>query len=207
MRKHASEPLHIEPLYQPALRAAGLYWRRHDTVDGQRIDHGDGRPFSTDFTFSRFLVPALCQWRGWALFCDSDFLWRRDVAELFEARSYADAVMVVQHQFEPEPGDKMRGQRQEPYSRKAWSSLMLLNCEHPDNAMLTPDVVNMRQGRWLHGLRWVADEHIGEINARWNWLEGYEAMPDPWAVHYTRGTPDMPGHEGSAYADEWREYA
>ena len=29
---------------------------------------------STEFTYSRFLVPALMNYKGWAIFCDCDFL-------------------------------------------------------------------------------------------------------------------------------------
>ena len=38
---------------------------------------------STDFSFSRFLVPWLCDYRGWALFLDADMLCLGDIAELW----------------------------------------------------------------------------------------------------------------------------
>jgi len=205
MRATCTRPLMVEPLDQDALRLAGLYRRGFDEHDGQRIDWCDGRPFSTEFTFTRFLVPALCQWRGLALFCDSDFLWRRDVAELFALADPDCAVQVVQHRQRPREQRKMRGQIQESYSRKNWSSLVLWNCAHPANQALTPEVVNMRSGRWLHSFGWLRDDQIGALPAEWNWLEGHDDTDiDPKAVHFTRGTPDMPGYEGAHYADEWR---
>ena len=33
---------------------------------------------STEFTYSRFLVPALMNYEGWAIFCDCDFLFFQD---------------------------------------------------------------------------------------------------------------------------------
>jgi hypothetical protein len=207
LRMTCTAPILIESLEQPALRHSGLYSRQYADVDGQRIDCGDGRPFSTDFAFTRFLVPALCQWRGWALFCDSDFLWRGDVSMLFDEQDDARAVMVVQHEHKPREAVKMRGQAQQAYPRKNWSSLILWNCEHPSNAALTPNMVNLCSGRWLHSFGWLRDDEIGALPARWNWLEGHDDPSiDPAAVHYTRGTPDMPGYEGVAYADEWRAY-
>ena len=34
---------------------------------------------STEFTYSRFLVPLLMNFKGWAVFCDCDFLFFEDV--------------------------------------------------------------------------------------------------------------------------------
>jgi hypothetical protein len=134
-------------------------------------------------------------------------MWREGVSELFAMAYDAYAVMVVQHQHQPRENVKMRGQAQQAYPRKNWSSLILWNCEHPSNAVLTPDVVNMRSGRWLHSFGWLCDDEIGALPACWNWLEGHDdPIIEPAAVHYTRGTPDMPGYEDAAYADEWRAY-
>jgi hypothetical protein len=68
--------------------------------------------------------------------------------------------------------------------------------------VLTPEVVNLWAGRDLHRFSWLADEFIGGIPHEWNWLE-----LAPKAVHFTLGTPDMPGHEGAAFAQEWWQYA
>lgn len=203
----ASAPFHVEPLRADRLRRAGLYWRCYDEHDGQRVDWSDGRPFSTDFTYTRFLVPALCQWLGVALFCDSDFMWRRDVSLLLKQYDPRYAVQVVKHDHRPPEKVKMRGQAQAVYPRKNWSSLMLWNCEHPANSGLTPDVVNMREGRWLHRFGWLDDDQIGGLAPEWNWLEGEAGDLDPAAVHYTRGTPDMHGHHDAPFADEWRRWA
>ena len=71
--KKYNDKYNIVPLMEPILRRIGLYRRSyrvfpHDTK--QRYDQFDNKPFSTDFTFTRFLVPALNQYQGWALFMD-----------------------------------------------------------------------------------------------------------------------------------------
>ena len=199
---HASVPVMIEFLEQERLRLAGLYQRPHHAQEAQRYDSFDGRPFSTDFSFARFLVPALCQYRGHALYCDSDMLWRRDIAKLWGVNSPYIAVNVVKHDYRPKEATKMRGDlKQEPYSRKNWSSFMLFSnqaCRH-----LTPALVNAATGRYLHGFEWLDDSQIGELPAGWNHLDGYSTTPEPHVVHFTRGTPDVPGHADSPFAQEW----
>lgn len=205
--ERASEPVLVEPLDIKALSAAGLYRRTWTLLEGQVHDALDGQ-VSTEFTYSRYLVPALCQWNGWAVFCDSDFLWRRDVAELLALADSRHAVQVVHHDQRPTEQTKMRGQRQDRYPRKNWTSLMLWNCAHPANRALTSFWVGSAPRQWLHRLAWLEDEQIGELPVEWNWLAGVPMPPvEPAAVHYTLGTPDMPGQAGAPYADEWRRFA
>ena len=203
--KHSSIPLDVQPLVQADLRAKGLY-RRTEAIgeDGQRWCCVSDAPMATEFSNSRFVVPRLAA-GGWALFCDSDFLWRRDVAELLTEADPAHAVTVVKHRHAPEDGRKMRGQAQTRYARKNWSSLILWNLEHEANRLVDA-VADTWPGRALHALRWLMDDEVGVLPGRWNWLEGVDPQPDiggPSAVHYTLGTPDMPGREGAAYAQEW----
>jgi hypothetical protein len=120
----------IIPLVQPALRRAGLY-RRTIRFDSNaesvtRIDEFDGRPFSSDFTFTRFLVPALNQYDGLALFMDADMFVRWDIEELFNKYGNREefAVQVVKHNYRPKEGLKMDGQVQQNYNRNwldGWS--------------------------------------------------------------------------------------
>ncbi len=204
LRKHSSKPLAITPLKQPALRRAGLY--RRAELPG-KIDWVDGKPFSTAFAFSRFLVPALAGYEGWALFCDVDFLFRTDVAALFETVEEKRAIMCVHHDYRPLEQEKMDGVPQAHYFRKNWSSLVLWNCGHPAHASLTVDQVSLMPGAWLHRFEWLSDiKLIGSIEERWNWLEGWSRVAktgEPAAVHFTRGVPSMPGHEDADYAAEW----
>lgn len=197
----------VAPLNQVGLRVSGLYDRPYHTEGAQRYDTRDGKPFSTEFSFTRFLVPALAQYQGWAMFCDGDFMFRADVEELFALRDERYAVMCVKHDYRPKESVKMDGQAQQMYARKNWSSLMLFNCRHEKNKRLTPKMVNFLTGAQLHGMTWLADADIGSLPETWNWLEGYSSQAwAPKAVHYTRGVPSMPGYENTPYADEWRSF-
>ena len=108
-----------------------LFWRKDNTG-------------VTEFTYTRFLVPYLNNYQGWALFCDSDFLWTCDINEVFE--KYANekhAVSCVMHQYKNCHGKtKMDGRPQEFYPRKNWSSLLLYNCSHPSVKNLTLDIIS-----------------------------------------------------------------
>ena len=64
--------------------------------------------FSTEFTFSRFLVPYLQNYRGWAIFCDSDFIFLNDIDELFSLADSKYAVMCVQHEYNLNVQKKIR---------------------------------------------------------------------------------------------------
>lgn len=205
--KTASIPLDVHELRELELRERGFYDRPYRMEGPQRIDERDGKPFSTDFSFTRFLVPALQQYRGWALYCDSDFLFRGDVKDLFDLADDAFAVMCVKHDHRPQETTKMDQQAQQLYFRKNWSSMILYNCGHPANAALTTQVVNHSRGGYLHAFGWLADDLIGGIPETWNWLEGWSPSDiNPKIVHMTRGIPTMPGYENIPYADEWRAY-
>lgn len=191
----ASGPVDIRPLKQDELRAQGLYWRDADPLA------------STEFTYTRFLVPALAGYRGWAIFCDCDFLWLADIAELFALRDDRYAVMCVHHDHRPPETVKMDGAVQTRYRRKNWSSLVLYNCGHPANAVLTPELVNSQTGAYLHQFRWLDDALIGAVPETWNWLEGWCAPPPdgrpPKVVHFTRGGPWFPQWQDVAFGELW----
>jgi len=193
--RRASVAVEVIPIKLDELRARGLYRRDSDPLA------------STEFTYSRFLTPALAGFKGWALFCDCDFLWLADVAELRAFTQSDKAVYCVQHDYRPTETTKMDGAVQTVYPRKNWSSLMLFNCEHGSVRRLTPDVVNRESGAYLHRMQWVADADIGALPVDWNWLEGWNEMPPrgtPKAVHFTRGGPWFPLWQNVTYGDIWR---
>lgn len=187
------------------LRARGLYARPTERRGGQLWDVISGAPMSTEFAISRFLVPVVADYRGWALFMDCDMLIRADLAELFALADPAFAVQVVKHNHRPAERMKMDGQYQLDYPRKNWSSVILWNCGHPANAALDLIAINSLPGRDLHRFFWLADELIGELPREWNHLVGVDA-PDPGAkiAHFTLGIPRMAGYEDCEFADEWR---
>lgn len=208
--RHASVPLVVAPLKHKALRQAGLFDRPWaiDGKTGAFRDERDGKPFSTEFAHSRFLVPFLASAAigPWALFVDADFLFAADVAELLALADGTKAVQVVQHHQVPRAREtKMDDAPQEAYRRKNWSSLILWNLAHPAHDALSVHDVNHRPGQWLHGFGWLADEAIGALPEAWNWLEGHsDPAIFPKAIHFTRGGPWFEGWGEVAYAERWR---
>jgi len=192
--RYASTTLEITPIKQKCLRGQDLYIREADPLA------------STEFTYTRFLVPHLANFQGWAVFCDCDFLWTRDVADLYAYRDDRYAVMCVQHDYQPTESLKMDGRTQTVYPRKNWSSLMLLNCNHPATRRLTVERVNTESGAYLHRFQWAEDTEIGALDPTWNWLEGWDAPKQdglPGAIHYTRGGPWFENWQDVDYADLW----
>jgi len=163
---------------------------------------------STEFTYSRFLVPSLMNFKGWAVFCDCDFLFLEDVAKLFEELSNDKDIYCVQHDYKPKEKHKMDGQQQTIYPRKNWSSFIVFNCNHPSNKKLNIEVVNREPGSYLHQFKWLKDDEIGSLDERWNWLEGWTSNHNklkPYAVHYTRGGPWFDEWQDVEYAEDWKK--
>jgi hypothetical protein len=196
--EHASIPVSVQPIKLDDLISAGLYTRDPDPLA------------STEFTYSRFLTPYLAGYQGWALFCDCDFLFFGDVAELESHIDDRIAVACVKHDFRPKNSVKMDGKIQTSYPRKNWSSFMLFNCSHPSTRRLTVERVNRESGAYLHRMRWAEDHEIGEIPTDWNWLEGWNEPPArgrPRAVHFTNGGPWFEEWRDVTYAREWMDTA
>jgi len=161
---------------------------------------------STEFTYSRFLIPALMNYNGWAVFCDCDFLFFEDISLLFNSLDDNKALYCVQHDYTPKEKHKMDGQKQSIYPRKNWSSFMVFNCSHPSNKKLTKEIVNAESGSFLHQLKWLDDSEIGSLDERWNWLEGWTSNhnnSEPFAVHFTRGGPWFEEWQDVEFAKEW----
>ena len=154
--QHSTSPLAITPIV--ARQLSGVLTRERNPNQ------------STEFSFSRFLVPWLMNYEGWAIFMDCDMLARGDIRELWDLRDDRHALMVVKHAHEPNEPLKFLGALQTRYARKNWSSLMLFNCKQCQ--ALTPEFVNRASGLELHRFEWLASEHrIGELPmGRWNHL-------------------------------------
>ena len=192
----ASVPVEIIPLKQKTLRKNGMYWRGGDKLA------------STEFTFTRFLIPELNEFDGWAMFIDCDFVFRCDVKEIFDQADDQYAIMCAQHDYTPKEGIKMDGQKQTQYPRKNWSSMMLINCGHPCNQKVTKEFVNdpAKTGAFLHRFSWLPDSEVGELSHEYNWLVGWYTEPDdgsPKVLHYTEGGPWFPEYENCEYANDY----
>ena len=209
IEKNTRANIKIIPLYHKELRRQGFFQRPWLTgaLDGNRTDLIDQRPFSTEFSHTRFLVPELCGFKGWALFMDCDMLVRCDIKELFDMIDDKYAVMCVKHRQEVKKGEKMDGAPQQSYYRKNWSSFVLFNCGHPANKELDRKAVNTATGGWLHSFAWLDDKLIGDIPDHYNWIEGTsKAHVFPRIIHYTLGGPWYSSYDDVMFADEWDKY-
>lgn len=186
----------VVPLKQHELREKDLYWREKDLMA------------STEFTFTRFLIPELANFDGWALFMDCDMILTTDIKELFDQADEQYAVMCVQHDYTPREGVKMDGQQQTIYPRKNWSSAMLINCGHPSNKTLTKELVNdpSISGAYLHRFSWLKDEEIGALDHTWNYLVGvYDDIETPKLIHYTEGGPWFENYRHCEFHQLWKQ--
>ena len=190
IQAHASLPVQIAQVRLEQL--GSVYQRPQDPLQ------------STAFSFSRFLVPYLMGYEGWALFIDADMLCLADIAELWALRDESKAVQVVQHQHQCEAGQKFQGMPQTPYRRKNWSSVMLFNCS--SCTALTPTYVNTASGLELHQFHWLKDAEIGALPAEWNVLLDVQSIPpEAKILHYTLGGPWFDDCLNCAEADRWSE--
>ena len=188
--RRSSIPVSIAPVMQSQLK--GIYAPPRGPTE------------STEFSLTRFLVPALAGFRGWSIFMDCDMLCRVDIAGLAaEIERQADkAVLVCQHDYVPKTERKFLGQVQTKYPRKNWSSLMVFNNERC--RALTADYVNKASGLELHRFAWIDDRLIGSLALEWNWLVGeYEHNQAANIVHYTLGGPWFGEYRACDYAQEW----
>lgn len=187
----ASQPVAIAPVMLSQLR--GVYRRERNALQ------------STDFSFSRFLVPYLCDYQGWAIFMDCDQLVLDDIARLWSLRDERHAVQVVKHVHVPKEDVKFLGEVQTKYEKKNWSSVMLMNCAKC--RALTPEYVNRASGLELHQFKWLeSDAAIGELPHEWNHLVGYdEPRAGASLVHFTTGGPYFEEYSDCEYAQQWRD--
>jgi len=162
---------------------------------------------SNEFSFTRFLAPYLSDYQGYALFFDCDMMLRVDIAQIFEEiRDQPNkAVYVVQHDYKPKNKIKYLDNVQYTYPRKNWSSVVLWNCAHPANKVVTPEFVNSAEPKELHRFTWLDDSEIGKLDVRWNWLVGeYDEPPeDVKNVHWTVGGPYFIEYQNVDFSDEW----
>ena len=175
----------IISLVKSELTSKGYFYRENDPKA------------STEFTYTRFLVPFLNNYEGIAVFCDSDFLYKYNIEELLNYYEPTKAVMCVKHNQISLTSTKFSGMPQNDYPRKNWSSLMMFNCSHPSCKNLNLETVNRQTPKYLHRMEWCNDDEIGDIPYQYNYLLGYYFTNDAKAIHYTEGGP---------WHNEWYNY-
>lgn len=186
----ASRPVQFIPL---AINALKFYTETH--TDG-----------SNRFIYSRFLTPYLCGFEGPAIFADGDMVCHTDIVELLDLFDPSKAAQVVMHDYKTKASIKYLGNKNQDYPRKNWSSVILWNCGHPANQVLTPEFIQDKPGSYLHRFSWLNDGQIGALPKEWNWLATeYEDNPQAKLVHYTLGTPCFKDFSQAPMANGWWE--
>lgn len=193
--EHATGPVAITHLCKPAL----------ESTFGRKFAEG-----SNAFTKTRFLIPALADWVGTAVFCDgADMLCRADIAGIVEAADPLAPVSVVKHGYTTRHPRKYVGTSMEcentTYERKQWASVFVVKCWHRAWRGLTPDTVADMPILDLLQFKFLKDEQIGSLPLDWNWLaDELGPNPDAKILHWTAGVPGIPHYEATPHSDEWR---
>ena len=193
--ERSSKPISITPINLKNLK--GLYSRPHD----QRQ--------SNEFSFSRFLVPYLCDFKGIGVYMDCDMLALGDISAILDEIDDNHAVSVVKHDYESKVKVKYLGNKQYSYPRKNWSSFIVWNCNHPSNRAVDPKFIGDADAATLHRFLWLKDEEIGGLSLNWNWLVGEYDKPsdDINVLHWTLGGPYFKEYLNTDFSDEWtREF-
>ena len=198
--QHSTYPLSITPLVTSQLEKQSYHSRKREEKQ------------STDFSFTRFLVPFLMNFEGWAIFMDCDMLCFSDIGELWEERNENYSLMCVKHDHKTSEKKKFQGEIQTSYPKKNWSSLMLFNCEKCKT--LTIDYVNKSSGLDLHRFNWLeSEDQIGSFKGEgWNRLLLDESRTKniykddkTKLVHWTLGGPWFREQRnlGGNYSIDW----
>jgi len=175
----------------------------------QKVYQGGQRDGTNAFIYSRFLIPYLMSYSGFAVFADGcDMLCRGDIAELWALRDPFKAVQVAKHDYKTKHPRKYIGTAIEAdngdYPRKNWSSLMIINCAHYAWRNITPETVENLPGSYLHRLEFIDDRFVGDLPKNWNWLaDEYGANATAKLIHWTAGIPGFEHYKGAMHADEW----
>lgn len=197
--RNSSVPVQFIPIALKNIK--GVYEENHNTENGKT-----GYQPTNQFIFSRFLSPYLAGFKGLAIFMDGDMIVRDgvEIKEILEHHQIGKAVSVVKHDYQTKYPIKYLGQKNEDYPRKNWSSVIVWDCGHLKNKVLTPEYVMNASGAHLHRFEWLDEHFVGELPIEWNWLPD-ELGPNPEAklLHYTAGTPCFHDYACSPMADEW----
>lgn len=169
LMKHASEPLEITWLMLSSKRRSFWYSSPAKHVGWNT------KGWATPFTGLRWGIPEFCNWKGRAIYLDSDQIAMADIAGLWN-QDFGDGAILA------------RAERQ--------TSVMLMDCAALKD--LLPSVVKLKVDCVSHkACRLAVGKHMRQFDGEWNSLDGqgYESARDPAIkiLHYTR-IPSQPNH-------------
>lgn len=145
----------------------------------------------TEFTYSRYLVPWLCNYEGEALFLDADMLCLTDICDIYNAVARRPGVLCGY-------GVNVVKDGVEPFE---WPSLMYFNCTYGN---YTPEFIDDPKSKPMALDQVFGNAGVGEIHKDWNHIVPY-SPPNPNAkiVHFTQGIPCWEETRNCEYGDEW----
>lgn len=175
--------------------------------EGQYRDTGDGQPFSTAFSHSRFLAFHLARELGCTgpcMFVDCDWLFLSDVSELLSAQKQEPSKIgvVMRDRKVAENTFKMDGMIQQNYSRKLWSALFTFMPTSILAKVFTPDVVNHSSGGVLHGFMHRDDNQFWSIEPDWHYIPSLDGpsvrslTPTSRGIHFSEFSPWLNPEKG-----------
>ena len=158
-RKHASEPIEIVWMQQ----ARTGFWGGWNTTG-----------WGTPFTGFRWGIPAFCGYQGRAIYTDSDFIFRADLAELWHQDMHGKAILLRRT------------------DGKLKTCCLLFDCAEAKKHL--PAFERMKPMRDQNGemCKYFGNHRdaIGQFDGDWNCvdLKGYEDINDSRikAIHYSR---------------------
>lgn len=174
IRKYATQPVEVVPMLNVPVPLP------RDPANRPR----------TGFSFSRFLIPALCNYRGRALYLDSDMQVFADLAELWRIPFGQNKVLCTN---QPQPPEVWKDNPAFHAGRQM--SVMLLDCSRLDWD-INEIVRGLDEGRYnyqqlMFDLCLVPQDEITDsIPPEWNCLENYEDGKTK-LLHYTH-VPTQP---------------
>lgn len=173
---------------------------------------GEQRDGSNTFTLVRWEIFERTNWAGTHIFLDgADMMLRAPIEELAALANPKYAIQVVKHDYQP-CGRKYVGTSMEcanePYPRKQWTSVMIVNAGHPAHWAAREAIraaLERGDGKYLNRLEWLSEDLIGDLPKVWNLLVG-EMPYNPQAklVHFTNGIPAFDYYADCDYSEEWR---
>ena len=207
------------------LRRLGFFKREWVvTKNGQWFDQKDGKPFSTHFSHSRFLVPMLARQleATSCMFVDCDWLFLEDPSGFMAHQANIQEVGVVKaphRQSSVKDGSiKMDGMVQQNYNRKLWSAMFTMNPNSAVAKRFDVKTVNSYSGRDLHGFLGAGEGEFWDIDPDWHYIPSLDPIPSvqdwkPKGIHYSEFSPwlnpeysEKYQYEFQAWIEERNEY-